>query len=147
MLFRCTGPFLRRHIPACRADQPEIVPDGCPRSKSYADRRLGIMDPAVDFFVEPPLEERAGGAFFPIGINPVVDPVKMGQVSLYKACGGAIAPVRKADKHVREDVPSVACNPWYEVIDDSFLVPPPLFAAFSTLPAGLGHGTDLTPES
>lgn len=105
------------------------------------------MDPAVHFSIGPPVEERARGAFSSVRINPVVDPVNTGQVSIPKVRGSAMCPVGKADKHVCKDVLPVAGNPWYEIIDDPVLVPPPFFAAYSALLAGLGHGTDLIPGS
>lgn len=146
MLFRYTKLLLWCYIRAGRTDQPEIVPDLSPRGKSCADRWLGIMDPAVHFSIGPPVEEWARGTFFSVGVNPVVDPVNTGQVCLHKVSGGAICPVRKADEHMGEDVLPVACNPWYEIVDDPFLVPPPFLAAYPALPAGLGHGKDPIPE-
>jgi hypothetical protein len=100
------------------------------------------MDPAVDLAIRPPLEERARRALFPIGINPVIDPVNTGQVIRCKACGSAISPVRKADKDMHEDVPPATRNPWHKVIDDPVLVPSPLLAALPALPAVLGHGSE-----
>jgi len=146
MLFRYTGYFLWRRIPAGRAVQPVVVPDIGPWGKSDADRRLGIMDPAIDFPVMPPLEERARGTLFPARINPVIDPVNAGQVFLYNARSSAVSPVRKVDKDMREDVITASCNPWHEVIDDPVLVPSPFLAAFPALPAILSHGTVLSGE-
>jgi hypothetical protein len=104
------------------------------------------MDPAIDFPVLPALEERARGAFFPIGINPVIDPVNAGQVFLCNARSSAVSPVRKVDKDMREDVITTSCNPWHEVIGDPVLVPSPFLAALPALPAILSHCTILSRE-
>ena len=104
------------------------------------------MDPAVDLPILPPLKERARVPRFPIGINPVIDPVYRGQVIRHKAFGSAISPVRKADKDMGEDVPPATCNPWYKVIDDPFLVPSPFLTALPALTAVLGHARDLSGE-
>jgi hypothetical protein len=122
------------------------MPDSVPRSKSHADRWFGIVDPAVDLPILPPLKERARVPLFPIGINPVIDPVYRGQVIRHKAFGSAISPVRKADKDMGEDVPPATCNPWYKVIDDPFLVPSPFLTALPALTAVLGHARDLSGE-
>jgi hypothetical protein len=102
------------------------------------------MDPAVDLPILPPFKERARTPRFPIGMNPVIDPVYLGQVSRHKAFGSAIYPVRKTDKNMGKDVPPFISNPWYKVIDDPFLVPSPFLATLPALPAVLSHGMDHT---
>jgi hypothetical protein len=102
------------------------------------------MDPAVDQVIFPPLKERAREAFFPVGIDPVIDPVYPGQVILEKVTGSAISPVRKADEDMGEDILPVIGNPWYKILDDPFLVPSPFFAALPALPAVLCHDTNLS---
>jgi hypothetical protein len=104
------------------------------------------MDPAVDLPILPPFKERARTPWFPIGINPVIDPVYMGQVSRHKAFGSAISPARNADKNMGKDVPPFISNPWYKVIDDPFLVPSPFLATLPALPAVLSHGMAHSPE-
>ena len=131
---------------AGRTVQPVVMPDSVPRSKSHADCWFGIVDPAGDLPILPPLKERARVPLFPIGINPVIDPVYRGQVIRHKAFGSAISPVRKADKDMGEDIPTATCNPWYKVIDDPFLVPSPFLTALPALAAVLGHGMDLSGE-
>jgi len=69
------------------------MPEPGPGGKSHADGRLGVMDPAVDLPVLPPLEERARGTLFPVRINPVIDPADPGKVIRDKARGSAISPV------------------------------------------------------
>jgi hypothetical protein len=104
------------------------------------------MDPAIDFPVLPPLEERARGAFSSVGINPVIDPVNAGEVLLNNARSSRVSPVRKVDKDMGEDVITAFCNPWYEVIGDPVLVPSPFLAALPALPAILSHCTILSLE-
>jgi hypothetical protein len=139
MLFRCTRNPLRRCIVAGRAVQPIVVPDSSPWRKSDADCRLGVMNPAINPAVLSPLEERARMPLFPIGLNPVVDPVNEGQVTMGKARGCAAVSVRKADKDMGEDVLPASGNPRNQVFGDPFLVPSPLLAAFTALPAVLRH--------
>jgi hypothetical protein len=104
------------------------------------------MDPAVDLPVLPPFEERARVTLFPIGINPVVDPVNAGQFFWHKACCSAIIPARKADKDMPENVLSPMGNPGYKVPGDPFLVPSPLFTALPALPAVLDHTPGISRE-
>jgi hypothetical protein len=104
------------------------------------------MDPAIDFPVLPPLEERARGTLFPVGINPVIDPVNAGKVFQGNTLSSAVSPVRKVDKDVVEDVITASCNPWHEVIGDPVLVPSPFLAALPALPAILSHCTILSRE-
>ncbi len=101
------------------------------------------MDPARDLPILPPLVERTRRALSAAGINPVVDPVNIGQIFLHEVRGSAVSPVRESDKDMHQNVTPPAANPWHKVFDDPFLVPSPLLAAFAALPALLGHWTGL----
>jgi hypothetical protein len=69
------------------------MPEPGPGGKSHADGRLGVMDPAVDQSILPPLEERARETFFFVRINPVIDMADPGKVIQDKTCGSVISPV------------------------------------------------------
>ena len=136
MLFRCTAySVLRRRIPAGRAIQPVVMPECGPRGKPDADGRFCIMDPAVHLSILPSVEERTRGAFFPVGINPVVNPVDTGQVLLHQICGSTISPVRKAYEDMHKDITPAIGNPRNKIFRNSFLVPAPFLAALPALPA------------
>jgi hypothetical protein len=45
---------------------------------------------------------------------------------------------------MHKDILPVMSDPWHKVINDPVLVPSPLLAAFSALPAILGHGMILS---
>jgi hypothetical protein len=97
------------------------------------------MDPAVYPAIVPPFEERAGVAFFSVRPDPVIDPFDAGQIFFCHASGRGVLSIGKADEDMGEDVLTVPLNPWHKIIRDPFLVPPPLLAALSALPAFLGH--------
>jgi hypothetical protein len=123
------------------------MPECGPWGESHADCRLGIVDPAIDLPVLPPLEERARGARFTARVNPVIDPVNTVKVIRCKTCGSAKSPVREPDTDMREDILPVSGNPRYKVLNDPFLVPSPLLAALSALEAVLGHTRGISGES
>jgi hypothetical protein len=76
------------------------------------------MNPAINLTILSPLEERARMPLFPIGFNPVVDPVNAGKVIMGKARGCAAVSIGKADKDMREDVLPASGDPWNQVFGD-----------------------------
>jgi len=104
------------------------------------------MDPAVNLPILPPIEERARVPFFPVGINPVVNPVNPRQILLYQVSGCAISPVRKPNENMPEDVATATCYPQNEIFRNPWLVPSPFLAALPALQAVLGHHIILSPE-
>lgn len=121
------------------------MPDDRPGFKSHADRRFGIVDPAVNLVVLTSLEEGARGEFFPAGIHPVVNTGNTLKVFRYKTCSSAGTAVSKADQDVVEDILPAPMNPGYKIFSNPFLVPPPLLAALSALSAVLGRHGLLSP--
>jgi hypothetical protein len=104
------------------------------------------MDPAVNLPILPPIEERARVPFFPVGINPVVNPVNPGKILMHQVCTCAISPVRKTDEDMHEDVATATCDPWNEIFRNPWLVPSPFLAALPALQAVLGHDSILSRE-
>jgi hypothetical protein len=97
------------------------------------------MDPAVNLPILPPIKERARVPFFPIGINPVVNPVNPGQILTGQICGSAIPAVRKTYEDMHEDVATATFYPWNQIFRNPILVPSPFLAALPALQAVLDH--------
>jgi hypothetical protein len=76
------------------------------------------MDPAVNLPILPPIEERARVSFFPVGINPVVNPVNPDQILVHQVCGCAIFSVRKTYENMPEDVATATCYPRNEIFSN-----------------------------